>query len=179
MAYKAHVKPRQKVLINGASGGVGIFALQIAKHFGAEVFAVCSRRNADLVKSLGADYIFDYQTMDLKTITDRFDVIYDIALTLSYGRCRSLLTANGIFISNLASPLNVLLYPILQDMSFHKKNQYAWVKPLGIDLSTISEWIEAGRIRTFIDKIFSLNEAATAHDDLEARRTKGKLVIRI
>lgn len=177
LVYKAQVKPGQKVLIHGASGGVGIFALQIAKNLGAEVYAVCSSQNVDLVKSFGADRIIDYRTVDVKRIHEKFDVVYDIALTLPYAHCKNLLTPKGIFISNLANPINVLLFPIFEDMSFSKRKQFAWVRPTGADLSQINEWVEAGRIRTFIDKVYSLNEVRAAHDDLEARRTRGKLVI--
>src|SRR5204863_514557 len=93
---QGHVKAGQKVLVNGASGGVGTFAVQIAKSFGADVTAVCSTRNVDLVKSLGADYVIDYTKEDFTKGDQRYDVLYDLVGNHSFSESREVLTTNGV-----------------------------------------------------------------------------------
>ena len=92
---KAAVRPRQRVLINGASGSIGTYAVQLARHFGAEVTAVCSARNADLVRSLGADHVIDYAVEDFTRRGDHYDVIFDTIGASSFARCRGALKEEG------------------------------------------------------------------------------------
>ncbi len=182
LRYKAKIKKGDKVLINGASGGVGIFATQIAKAAGGKVTAICSKRNQELVCSLGADATFDYKKQNITELIEKFNIIYDVAVNLSFSKCRKILAKNGVFISNLANPLNILsntLYPAFKFMGFKKKNTFAWVKSSGEDLKTITKMIENGELRTVIDRIYSMDEIQEAHIYSQSGRVRGKIVIDI
>ena len=101
---KGRLAPGMKALINGASGGVGTFAVQIAKILGAEVTAVCSAANAGLVKGLGADHVIDYHQQDFTTIAERYDCIFDVVSSRSFGECKKALTERGVYVNTLPSP---------------------------------------------------------------------------
>jgi NADPH:quinone reductase-like Zn-dependent oxidoreductase len=116
LVKKARIKRGDTVLVNGASGGVGIFAVQIAKAYGASVTALCSGVNFSLLEALGADHIVDYHSQDIGAMQERFDIIYDVAATSSYSHCRTVLKPHGIYVSNVATPATVvssLLLPLL------------------------------------------------------------------
>jgi len=171
-----------QVLINGASGGVGVYAVQLAKAWGATVTAVCSEKNRDLIMQLGADKVIDYRKQNITRLDDKFDIIYDVAVTTPFSRCRHLLNNKGVFISNLVNPFNLIstaLYPLLRFIGFRKKNTFAFVKPSGEDLSAISAMIQEQKIRAVIDKVYTLEEIREAHSYSENGRICGKVVVKI
>lgn len=151
---QANVQPGHKVLIYGASGSVGTFAVQIAKHYGAEVTAVCSTANIELVKSLGADHVIDYTHQDFTASPAAYDVIFDTVAKISKAKSRHVLKPNGVFVSvrgNLPETL--------------------------ADLLLIKELIEAGKLKSIIDRRYTLAQMPEAHRYVEAGHKKGNVVI--
>ena len=178
------IRAGDKILINGASGGVGIFAVQLAKVWGGVVTAVCSERNREMVASLGADRIVNYMEQPITALPETFDVIYDVVATTSFAECRHILARDGIFISNanLTNPLNMLttwLFPVLQVVGVKQRTDYAWVKPSGADLEAIAQVIDRGRLRTIIDRVYAMKDIRKAHEYSESAHVRGKLVIDI
>ena len=141
-------KSGQKILINGASGGVGVYALQLAKYFGAEVTGVCSSNNLELVKSLGADYVIDYTKEDFTKTSDTYDIIFDAVGKSSFSKCKNALKSNGVYLSTI--PTLTLMYQMLLTSS--SKKQKAIFSATGLrktiekknDLIFLKELIEAG-----------------------------------
>lgn len=174
--------PGERVLINGASGGVGVYAVQLAKALGAEVTAVCSSRHVEAVKSLGADAVISYQQTDIRSLDDTFDLIYDVAVTTSFRQCAHLLEDGGVFISNIATPGSLIasgLYPILSRLGRRKRNTFAFVMPSGKDLRALSQYLRPGVVWPVIDRVFPLEQLAEAHRYLEESRGPGKVIIRV
>ena len=179
---KACLGSNDRILINGASGGVGTFAVQLAKEWGANVTAVCSGKNFELVAGLGADHVFDYKKTDIREINDQYNCIYDVAVTTSYSQCRHLLVDTGVFISNIASVQNILsswFHPALRLFGMQRQNTFAFVHPSGKDLTAITKMIEMEKIKPIIDRMFTLDEIQEAHHYVESGKTKGKVVIKI
>lgn len=176
----AGVTPGDRVLINGASGGVGLFTVQIAKALGAQVTALCGRRSFDLVSQLGADRLIDYRETPIHRVDGVFDIIYDVVAGSSFGRCRRLLSDRGIFISNVATLsaiLHTALFPLLHTLGARRRNAYAWVTPSGSDLAEIARLIDQGRLRTVIERVYPLERVQEAHAYSETGRVQGKLVL--
>jgi NADPH:quinone reductase-like Zn-dependent oxidoreductase len=174
------VKPGQKVLINGASGGVGTFAVQIAKAYGAEVTGVCSTRHVDTVRSIGADHVIDYTKEDFTQGTNRYDVILDNVANHPLSACRRVLTPNGIHIPN--SGHSGVPYVIkARFVSMFVKQQgsgyMATAKPG--DLVELKDLIEAGKISPVVDKTYPLSEVSDAFRHLDEGHAGGKVVIRV
>jgi len=164
------------VLINGASGGVGTFALQIAKVFGARVTAVSSGRNAELVRSLGADEVIDYTRQDVTGGDASYDVVFDAVNVLPGRKARRLLRKNGVFVT--VNPLIGTLTPgWLARFRGGRRTESVFVQPGGADLETIGAWISAGKVRPVVDGSYPLSEAAAAHLYSESKRVRGKLVL--
>jgi NADPH:quinone reductase-like Zn-dependent oxidoreductase len=180
---QGRVGPGQRVLVIGASGGVGTFAVQIAKALGAEVTGVCSTRNLELVRSIGADHVIDYTIDDLTRRTERYDVIFQAAGTASPRRLRRLLTSSGTLVLSSGQGrfagidriiAAMLLRPFVrQRMAVYVTNENH------ADLVTLKDLIEAGRIRPVIDRRFPLPETPDAVRYLEAGHTRGKVVITV
>jgi len=143
-------------LIYGASGSVGTFAVQIARHFGAHVTAVCSTTNVDLVKSIGADNIVDYTREDFTKTETRFDVIFDAVGKISRAACKKLLKPKGAYVSVTGSPKE-------------KPN----------DLSFLKELIESGKLKTVIDRRYTLEQIREAHVYVEKFHKRGNVVINV
>lgn len=181
LVKKAKLKKGDKILINGAAGGVGIFAVQMAKVIGAEVTAVCSERNFGLLKDhLDVDRIVDYKTMDFNRLGDKYDVVYDIAAVLSYRQCRGIMKKDGMFLSNIASPatlITTLLLPLLRIFGLKQRSTFVWVKPLGKELAKVTEFIEKLGIKPIISQSFEFEEAKAAQELVEKRGGYGKVVI--
>ncbi len=180
LVHKAGIKPGDEVLINGASGGTGIFAVQIAKARGGVVTAVCSAGNHELVAGLGADRLVDYRQQPVTELGTRFDIIYDAAVTASFGQCRKQLKASGVFISNLPNASGMLAkmtFPLARHLGFRKKNVFAWVQPSGADLEDVRKMIDAGELRTLIDRTYTPEAIREAHDYSQSGRVRGKLVV--
>ncbi len=174
---KADIRPGQKILINGASGGIGSAAVQLAKtHFGAEVTGVCSTPKVEFVKALGADKVIDYTKEDFTQSGETYDVIFDILGKSSFSRCRGSLTQNGRYL--LASFKTRQLFQMLwTSLRGGKKVICAMAPTSAKDLHFIRELVEAGKFTAIIDKRFPLAQTAEAHRYVEAGHKKGTVVI--
>ena len=179
------VQPGQKVMINGGAGGVGTFAIQIAKVFGAEVTAVCSTANVEQSRSLGADHVVDYTREDFTRLDERFDVMLDIAGTRSLPACRRVLTRDAIVVV-IGAPMSTGLGPLkhiagtrLRAIGHSQKVVTFVAKTTDEHLAAIGELIEAGKVKTVIDRRYELAEAADALRYLGTRHARAKVVVSI
>jgi NADPH:quinone reductase-like Zn-dependent oxidoreductase len=175
------IQPGQKVLINGASGGIGTFAVQIAKYFGAEVTGVCSTRNVDLVRSLGADYVIDYTREDFTENGQGYELILAAAGYRSIFDYRRALSPKGIYVSTggaMAQTFQALLLGPLISMSGDKKLGAMQVIP-NQDLDFMRELIEADKVRPVIDRCYPLSQAAEALRYYAEGHSRGKVVITV
>lgn len=178
---KANIQKGQKVLINGASGSVGSFAVQIAKHFGAEVTGVCSTSNLEMVKSLGADFVIDYTKEDFTRMNKTFDIIFDSVGKSSYSLSKNALTAKGIYLTTVPSPA-ILPQMLWTSKSSGKKAVFAATglrKPAekAKDLNLVKELVEKGILKCVIDRSYPLEKVSEAHDYVEKGHKKGNVVI--
>lgn len=172
------IEAGQRILINGASGGVGTLALQIAKAFNTEVTGVCSGKNLELIKSLGADMTLDYMQTDFTQQPILYDIIFDAVGVKSFSECESILQPNGIYISTLPSFDNVL--PVVTSWLFPgKKAKLILSQPRVKDLDSLRDLIESQKIRPVIDRTYPLAEIAKAQLYSETGRVVGKVVIEI
>lgn len=172
------IKSGDRVLINGASGGVGSFAVQIAKSFGAEVTAVTSRKNLDFVKGLGAGCVIDYTAEDFTKSDSSFDIIFDPVARRSFTECKPLLSPKGVYISTLPS-LDTILRIVIGSIVGGKRARLVNLRARTSDLELLTEGIEAGKIHPMIDRIFPLSKTAEAHALSETGHARGKIMIRI
>ncbi len=173
----AQLKAGQKILLNGASGGVGVFAIQLAKLMGAQIHAICSHRNVELVKSLGADQVIDYTQTNIRESKERYDVIYDIYGNQSFPRVKHLLTANGRHVTTIPSAKNFRRQYIRR--FFKRTTQVVLVVSNTKDLGVLADYVQEGKLRPIIDRVLPLESAAEAQAYLETRRAKGKVVLQI
>jgi NADPH:quinone reductase-like Zn-dependent oxidoreductase len=176
------VKAGQSVLINGASGGVGTFAIQIAKSMGAEVTAVCSTRNVDLVRSLGADHVIDYTTEDFTRSGTRYDVIFQLAGTDSPGTCRRALTPTGTLILSSGAGtliLDRLLKAVVLSKFVSQRLVVFGAEFTHEDLVAVRDLLVAGTIRPVIDRTYPLVQAPDAIRYVDAGHTQGKTVVTV
>lgn len=183
---KGHIRIGQQVLVNGASGGVGTFAVQIAKSFGAEVTAVCSTKNVALVKSLGADHVIDYTREDFTTATQRYDLIVDTVATHSLLEYKRVLTPTGRYVmlgmvdpgnwfAWLAKPIwGLILSPFVS-----QKFGLMIADLNGKDLVELGALMQSGKLTPVIDRSYRLNEAAEALRYLEKGHARGKVVLTV
>ncbi|MEE9224982.1 MAG: NAD(P)-dependent alcohol dehydrogenase [Bacteroidota bacterium] len=177
---KGQIQLGQKVLINGASGGVGTFAVQIAKSFGAEVTGVCSTRKLDMVRSIGADQVIDYTQEDFTKNGQRYDLILDIAAYRSFLDYKRALSPNGIYVmagGSTARFFQVMFLGPWISMTGSKKMGNLMAKPNKKDLAFMKELLEAGKVVPVIDRRYTLSETAEAIRYLEKGHAKGKVVI--
>lgn len=172
------IKPGYQVLINGASGGVGTFAVQIAKALEAQVTGVCSTKNIELVQSLGADRIIDYTQQDVTQDTQQYDIIFDTVSKLPFSRCQTILKPNGIYIDTLPTPETVL-QGVLTTFLPGKKAKFILAKAKGQDLAELKDLIEAGKIQPVIDRTYPLSELVAAHTYSETEHAAGKIAIAV
>jgi NADPH:quinone reductase-like Zn-dependent oxidoreductase len=179
---KVQIQPGQKVLINGASGGVGLFAVQIAKAFGAEVTAVCSTRNLDIVRSIGADHVIDYTREDFTQNGHRYDLILAANGYHSISDYRQVLTPRGTYVMTggaMAQLSEVMLKGPWISMTGSQKMGNLLARPNKQDLAFIKELLEAGKVRPVIDRCYPLSEVADAMRYLEEGHAQGKVVITV
>ena len=179
---KGQIQPGQNVLVNGASGGVGTFAVQIAKSFGAEVTGVCSTRNLDLVRSIGADQVIDYTREDFTKNRERYSLILDTAGYRSISDYKRALSPKGIYVRVGGSTAHyfqtMFLGPWLS-MTGSKKMGNFLVKPNKKDLEFMKDLLEASKVVPVIDRRYLLSEVPEAIRYLEEGHTQGKLVITV
>jgi 2-desacetyl-2-hydroxyethyl bacteriochlorophyllide A dehydrogenase len=171
------LKAGQAILINGASGGVGTFAVQIAKNEGASVTAVCSTSNLELVRGLGADRVIDYTQEDFTQKAEKYDIIFDAVSKRSFSECQKSLKPQGVYITLLPS-LDIFFNGFLTFFSPGKKAKFLpFMRANQDDLTILKGLIEAGKLRVVIDRTYPLSEVAAAHRYSETGRAKGKVVI--
>ena len=173
---RGNLQSGEKVLINGASGGVGTAAVQLAKHFGAEVTAVCSAANEELVRSLGADHVIDYTSTDFTQNGETYDVIIDILGRSSFSQCKVSLTPHGTYFL-----VSFKMKPVLQTLWTKyfggKRVMATFGSDKAADLLEAKELIEAGKIAPIVDKTFPLAQAAKAHRYYESAERAGGVAI--
>jgi len=175
---KGQIQSGQKVLINGASGGVGTFAVQIAKSFGAEVTGVCSTRNLDMVRSIGADYVIDYTKEDFTKNEQRYDLILDIVANRSIFDYMRALNPDGNYVAVAFKSSALFLGPLISISGSKKVSQLSH-KPNVKDLVFMKELIEAGKIVPVIDRSYPLSEVAEAVRYFGEGNPAGKVVITV
>ena len=181
------VQPGQKVLINGASGGVGTFAVQIAKYFGAEVTGVCRARNEDLVRSIGADHVIDYTQEDFTNDGQKYDLIFDNVGNRSLSDCRRALAPAGILIPNsnkgpgrwVGGYLRRAAGALASSPFISQKLRPFAATETREDLVALTSLIEAGKVTPIIERTYVLDETAEALDHYGKGHVRGKLVISI
>jgi NADPH:quinone reductase-like Zn-dependent oxidoreductase len=173
-----NVQAGQEVLINGASGGVGTFSVQLAKYYGAEVTGVCSTANLELVRSLGADKVIDYTAEDFTKTGQTYDVIFDAVGKSSFARCRGSLKKNGNYLNTLPQ-LAVLLPMVWTSIVGGKKVKMGDAIIEAGNLVFLRELVEAGKIRPVIDRTYPLEQTAEAFRYVEKGHKKGNVVITV
>ncbi|QHI36105.1 Alcohol dehydrogenase [Kordia antarctica] len=153
---KAKIKNGHEILINGASGSLGTYAIQLAKHYGATVTAVCSEKNFELVKSLGADKVLDYTKEEFTNRPERYDIVYDAVMKSTRGKCKKILKKNGTFLNNY------------------------WLSSIKeADVSIMIGFIENNTIKPIIDRTYPLSEIVEAHRYVDTERKRGNVIITI
>jgi NADPH:quinone reductase-like Zn-dependent oxidoreductase len=175
---KGNIQSGQKVLINGASGSLGTFAVQLAKYFGAEVTGVCGTTNLELVKSLGADKVIDYTKEDFTKSGETYDIIFDTVGKTSFSRCKGSLKQKGRYLAAVAG-VPQFVQMLWTSMIGSKKVIGGIAPERKEDLIFLKELIEAGKIKSVIDRRYPLEQIAEAHSYVDKGHKKGSVVIKI
>jgi NADPH:quinone reductase-like Zn-dependent oxidoreductase len=183
---KGQIQPGQKVLVNGASGGVGTFAVQIAKALGAEVTGVCSTRNVDLARSIGADHVIDYTREDFTRSERRYDLMLDVAGSRSWSECRRVLNPQATLVivgapkgNRLVGPLSHIVKVRLAALRSSRKVVFFVAKFNKPDMVALRELLEAGKVTPVIDRRYELGEIADAFRYLGEGHARGKVIIAV
>lgn len=175
---KGNVQPGHKVLINGASGSVGTYAVQLAKYFEADVTGICSTKNIGLVKSLGADTVIDYTKEDFTKNGQTYDLIFDAVGKRSFSQCKGSLKPEGIYISTLPT-LALLIQMLWTAKMGNKKAVYLDAPPSKEGLIFLRELVEAGELKPVIDRHYPLERMAEAHRYVDKGHKTGNVVITV
>lgn len=176
----AKLKSGQKILVNGASGAIGSAAVQLAKYFGADVTAVCSTKNVELIKSLGADKVIDYCSEDFTKMNHTFDFVFDSVGKSSFGKCKPLLNNSGIYISTeLGKNAENIFLALLTPIFGGKKVLFPIPTISKEDVIFLKELVENGKFKPVIDRHYSLEQVAEAHTYAETGQKTGNLVITV
>jgi NADPH:quinone reductase-like Zn-dependent oxidoreductase len=186
---KGKLQAGQKVLVNGASGGVGTFAVQIAKAYGAEVTGVCSSRNVDLVRSIGADHVIDYTKEDFTKSSQRYDLIYDLVCNHSFSERRQILNPNGICVmagvggsgwhDGILGRMGGELYAYVRSR-FTTQKFVTYLAMLNKkDMTELAELMQSGKVKAVIDRTYKLNDLAAAERYLQEGHARGKVVVTV
>src|SRR5215467_4313985 len=185
---RGKVQPGQKVLINGASGGVGTFAVQIAKSMGADVTGVCSTRNIDLVKSLGADHVIDYTKKDFTKSAQRYDVMLDNVGNHSLSECRGVLTPNGKYVliggggasdKGFLGGLGKALWAMVFSKFVNQQMGMMMADANHNDLAVLADMMQSGKLKPVIDRTYKLEQLPDAIRYVEQGHARGKVVISV
>jgi NADPH:quinone reductase-like Zn-dependent oxidoreductase len=181
---KGQIRPGQKVLINGAAGGVGTFAVQIAKSFGAEVTGVCSTGNVDMVRSIGADHVIDYTREDFTKRDQSYDLIFDCVGNHPFSACRPVLNAKGVCIMvgelsgrGMIAILAGLITALVLSRFVSQRLVIFLARPNKRDLTVMHDLMKAGKVIPVIDKRYKLSQVPDAIRYLDARHARGKVII--
>jgi NADPH:quinone reductase-like Zn-dependent oxidoreductase len=181
LAFRDLAQPEkgQKVLIIGASGGIGTFGVQIAKLYGAQVTGVCGPANVDMVKGIGADFVIDYTKEDYTKSDQTYDIIFDAVGANTLSKCKNILTDDGVYVSNnfMNSPKHI--FQAITNRFRKKKLKFGEADESADNLNLLREWIESGKIKPVIDTVYLLNQTADAHRHYETGHSKGRVVITI
>lgn len=171
-----------KVLVIGASGGVGSFAVQIAKALSSNVDGICSEANAPFVQSLGADCVYDYKTQDITTLTGQYDIIFDTIGRHSPATCHHLLSKNSTFVTTVPAPIFLLKHLASKFLSLlsipHIRKRVVMVKLNPKQLTAITEFIQQDKIVPAVDSVYAMEDVAEAHLRSQSKRAVGKIIIR-
>jgi NADPH:quinone reductase-like Zn-dependent oxidoreductase len=181
---KGQIRPGQRVLINGAAGGVGTFAVQVAKSFGAEVTGVCGPKNLEMVRSIGADHVIDYTLEDFTKHGQHYDVIFDCVSNHSLSACRHALTSSGIYIGvgdmsgrSVIGILARVMKALVLSWFVSQRLVTCLARPNSDDLTIMHDLMKAGRVKPVVDRVYSLSQVHEAIRYLEGKHARGKVVI--
>ena len=178
LVHHGNIQEGMQVLVNGASGGVGIYAVQIARLLGANVTGVCSPKNFDLVRSLGAHVLIDYTTQDPVDGKINYDIIFDAVGTLGFLRSRKALRKKGSYVNTLPRP-KLFFWQMLTSITGGKKASGILLKMHREDLEWVRDQIALKNLKVIIDRTYPLEEARKAHEYSETLRAKGKIVLMV
>ena len=174
---KGNIQSGQKILINGAGGSIGTFAVQLANCFGAEVTAVDSAEKLDMLRSIGADQVIDYTQEDFTKRDEIYDVIFDVVGKISFSRSARSITQNGTYL--LANPTSQMVRGLWTRMTSSKKVIMETASATTEDLIFLGELVEAGKLKTVIDRSYPLEQIVEAHRYVETGHKKGNVVITV
>jgi len=178
LTYLADVREGVRVLINGATGGVGSFAVQIAKTFGAEVIGICSEKNAKLCKELGSDRTYDYSGNEIMESNEKLDVFFDVAAKTSFAKSKKLLKCGGIYITTIPD-FGAIIRRFLNFLPHKKKAKFIMAKSSGVDLAILTGFAMTEMVKPVIENTFVLTEISKAQKLAESGKFRGKIVIKI
>lgn len=180
---KGNIKEGHKVLINGASGALGTYAVQFAKHVGAEVIGVCSTTNVQMVKSLGADRVIDYIKEDFTKSGEQYDIIFDTVGKRSFSACRNSLTPNGVYLSSVVN-ISLLVQILFTSVFGGKKAKTSSTGMLSVKerlsyFMAVKELLQLGKIKTVQDTHYTLSQLSEAHTYVEKGHKRGNVIITV
>jgi len=175
---KGNIQPGMDVLINGASGGVGTYAVQIARYFGADVTGVCSKSNFELVRNLGATEIIDYHSEDFTMKNKKYDIIFDTIGNLNFCKVRKVMKKKAVYV-NISPSAILFLTSFITRLFPGRKSKAFMINPDHKDLKEVMNLIVSKKIKVVIDRIFLFNETAKAFEYSSTERAKGKIIIKI
>lgn len=178
MRNKGNLQKGQTVIINGASGGVGHLAVQIAKILGARVVAVSGNKSREFVESFSPDKYIDYSETNVLKTDIKADIFFDVAGNQSFLKTKHLLNPGGTYISTLPRP-KILFHKLFQPFTKGKKVKTLLRSHNGEDTLQLAKWLESGELKVHVNKVFNINEAGIAHETAEKGNIKGKLIISI
>ncbi len=176
--YLGNVNEGSTVLVNGATGGVGSFAVQLAKALGAEVTGICSEDNMKLCKDLGADEVFNYAEEDLNRSGRKFDVFFDAAAKSTFSKSKKFVNSRGIYITTIPG-FGIIINRLFNFLPFKKKSKIIMVKSSGIDLAIMTGFAMTETLEPVIAKSFKLEDVADAQELAESGKFRGKIVVKI
>jgi NADPH:quinone reductase-like Zn-dependent oxidoreductase len=174
----AKIQPGQKILIHGASGAIGTYAVQLAKYYGAEVTGVCSAANAEMLKSLGATKVIDYTKEDFTKSGERFDFVFSVVGKTTFSQCKGLLKQKGIYLENMLE-LKDMLTMMWTSIIGGKKMKGGVSAAKAVNLNFFIELIESGKLKPVIDRSYPLEQTANAFQYVEQGHKKGNVVITV
>jgi len=174
----AKIQSGQKILIHGASGAIGTYAVQLARYYGAEVTGVCSATNAEMVKSLGADKVIDYTKEDFTKSDERYDFVFDVVGKTTFSQCKGILKPKGIYLENMLELMDILRM-MWTSIIGGKKIKGGVSKESAENLNFFMELIESGKLKPVIDRSYPLERTAEAFQYVEQGHKKGNVIITI